>query len=154
MPSKRGRRSRAGAERHRMRGVEHQLMLDARARSRDPRDPGLDANRLSRMTFNEDAAAKYTADSRIKDTRDGVMVKGRRVGRRVGVFWRDAATQRELVGSTAVPDDLMVSAEVWDAETDTRKRIMVPAALKPLAEPPSAETRPMTPEEQYRLRAW
>lgn len=148
---KRGKRSASGAQRHRMRGIENELERMTRERRRDARDAGIDPMQLSRMAAGEIAAASYTADSRIKDTRDGVMVKGRRVGRQVGAFWRDGATQRELVGSTVVPNDLKVSVEIWDAETNQRVKVMVPAAMKAIAAPPApTQTAALTTEEKYR----
>jgi hypothetical protein len=145
MSKKRGKRSAEGAMRHRMRGIENQLAIEARRQRRDPRNTGLDPMQLSRMAAGITAAAAYTADSRLKDTRDGVMVKGRQPKR---------ASDRELLGSTVLPDDLTVSARVWNAETDERETIMVPAVLKDIAEPPSKQTRPLTAAEAYKRRAW
>lgn len=142
MPHK---RSKAARERRNNRAIEYSLSRLARERGRDPRDAGLSATDLSRMRFGADAAERYTAESKAKDTRDGVMVKNRSPKR---------ASDKAIRGSATVPDDLIVTARIWNAETDQRETIMVPAPLKPLAEPKSKQTRPMTSEEAYRMRAW
>lgn len=142
---KRGKRSAGGAMRHRMRGVENELERMARQRRRDPRDAGLDAMQLSRQRAGISAAQLFTGDSTLKDTRDGVMHKGINPKR---------ASDKQLRGSAKVPNDLRVSVEVWDAETDARRVVMVPVEMKAIAAPPTpVQTDARTTREKY-LGGW
>lgn len=149
MPHK---RSRAARERRNLRAAEYALeRLDSQRRALGASNP----NALSGMRFGIDAAALYSAESTARDTRDGVMVKGRSLGRAVGnVSWRGGASNRELLGSTTAPDDLRITVSYWDLESDALVTAQVPAAFKLFAQPRSVSLRALSAAEIYTRSAW
>lgn len=152
------RRSKAARQRRNLRSVEFQRMVDIAGEARDRRSVRFSGllPEVSAMSYGPRAASRYTHEvwsekkgdfvpCVLKDTRDGVMVKNRPA---------KGASDKELLGSTKRPNDLRVSVRIWDAETDQRRTVMVPAYMVDIIDPKRPAARPLTQAEKYARNGW
>ncbi len=170
---KRGKRTRAGQHRQHMRAIEYQLAKDTRADDmRGVTPDSLGALGQSRMTGIHQAGVTMhfgrdllddtkigARDSLMRDSRDGVMVRGRSLGQFApmgdGIArWRNGPSDAEMLGSTKYDAEVIVSVDYWDASTDERKTAHVPESMVGIVHPTHVAPPPLTAEQQYQRRAW